>query len=388
MWRSADADLRRADAVSNVVAIAKGSGAGRRRRLAAAAATLILVLALFKSVEAVPQGAAVKPPPTLQDTGLYSDFATLQVDPKHLAFSPQYPLWTDGATKRRWISLPPGTAIDGSDPDAWSFPVGTRLWKEFSFGGQRVETRYLERLADGQWLYAAYAWSADGREAPLAAQRGKRGAYPLAGGRSHAIPGISDCKVCHQGGRSEVLGFSALQLSPERDPGAPHAEPRTPAHVDLDHLLDKGLLVGFPKALREAPPRIVAASAAERAALGYLHGNCGHCHNDQGSLKNVGLFLRHVSGAEVPPAIASTIDHPVKKPAPGLSADAARRIEPGHPDRSALVQRVGSRYPALQMPPLGTELVDDEAVALLRRWVAEANDARREARLEEKGRPR
>jgi hypothetical protein len=90
---------------------------------------------------AVSQGPAPKPPQTLQETGLYSDFETLEVDPDHLAFSPQYPLWTDGAGKRRWISLPPGTTIDGSDPDAWRFPVGTRFWKEFSFNGQRVETR-------------------------------------------------------------------------------------------------------------------------------------------------------------------------------------------------------------------------------------------------------
>ena len=64
----------------------------------------------------------LKPPQTLQETGLYVDFATLHVDPDHLAFAPQYPLWTDGAAKRRWISLPPGTAIDASDPDAWVFP--------------------------------------------------------------------------------------------------------------------------------------------------------------------------------------------------------------------------------------------------------------------------
>src|SRR5918997_4684672 len=186
--------------MGKAVAIMQGFGPGPRPRLAGAAATLILAFAVFTSVEALPQTAAARPPQSLQDTGLYSDFATLQTDPRHLQFSPQYPLWTDGAAKRRWISLPPGTAIDGSNPDSWSFPVGTRLWKEFSFGGQRVETRYLERLADGQWLYAAYAWSPDGREAPLAPQRGRRGAYPLAGGRSHAIPGISDCKVCHQGG--------------------------------------------------------------------------------------------------------------------------------------------------------------------------------------------
>jgi hypothetical protein len=361
------------------------SSAAGRLRLARAGAALVLVVALLKSVAAVPHAAPARPPQTLQDTGLYSDFATLQVDPKHLAFSPQYPLWTDGAAKRRWISLPPGTAIDGSNPDAWVFPVGTRLWKEFSFNGQRVETRYLERRTDG-WLYAAYAWSPDGREARLVSERGRRNAYALAGGRSHTIPGITDCKVCHQGGRNEVLGFSALQLSPDRDPRAVHAELQTAQGADLKYLIEKGLIVGLPKALQETPPRIITGSATERAALGYLHGNCGHCHNDQGSLKNIGLFLRYASGAQKQPAVASTIGHPVKKPAPGQSADAVLRIEPGHPDRSGLLQRVGSRYPALQMPPLGTEMVDEEALALLRRWIAGTDGSHTEAHLQERGR--
>ena len=351
--------------------MAQGSGAGLRVTLAGA--TLILALALLGSGDAVAQAALPKPPPKLQDTGLYSDISALEIDARHLAFAPQYPLWTDGAAKRRWISLPPGTTIDGSDPEAWIFPVGTRLWKEFAFGGRRVETRYLERQADGQWLYAAYAWSPDGSEAPLVSEKGRRGAHALGGGRSHAIPGIGDCKACHQGGRTEVLGFSALQLSPDRDGGALHAEPPPFPGVDIRYLVEKGLLVGFPKALLEMPPRVTAASAAERAALGYLHGNCGHCHNEQGPLKNVGLFLRHALGAAVQPAVASTVGHPVKKPAPGQSPDAVLRIEPRRPDRSGLMQRVASRYPALQMPPLGTELIDVEAVQVLRRWVAETD---------------
>lgn len=360
-------------------------GSGRSPRFAGAGVLLIVVLGLLKSVAAVPQPAA-NPPQTLQETGLYSDFTTLQIDAKHLAFSPQYPLWSDGAAKRRWISLPPGAAIDGSDPDAWVFPVGTRLWKEFSFNGQRVETRYLERKADGQWLYAAYAWSPDGREAQLVGPRGRRGAYPLGNGRAHTIPGVNDCKACHQGGRSEVLGFSALQLSPERDPNAVHAELRPDPGVDLKVLVDQGLLVGLPKTVLETPPRIMASSATERAALGYMHGNCGHCHNDQGSLQNVGLFLRQSLGAQGQPAIASTVGQPVKKPAPGQSPDAVLRVEPQHPERSGLMQRVSSRYPALQMPPLGTELIDDEAVAVLHRWIAEAGELRKQVHLEQKGR--
>jgi hypothetical protein len=358
-----------------VVTVTERSKARRSRR-AAAGAVATFALALLWNGGARPQSEA-KPPQTLHETGLYVDSTALEVDPQHLPFSPQYPLWTDGAAKRRWISLPPGTAIDGSDPDAWIFPVGTRIWKEFSFGGQRVETRYIERRTDGQWLYAAYGWSADGREAHLVSERGKRGAYPLGNGRSHTIPGIADCKACHQGGRSEVLGFSALQLSPDRDPGAPHAE--GVSAVDLDYLVAKGLLVGLPQSLRQKPPRVPAASATERAALGYLHGNCGHCHNQGGSLKNIGLSLRHVSEAKIAPAIASTVGRPVKKLAPGQSPDAVLRIEPGRPDRSGLMQRIASRYPALQMPPLGTEAVDKEAVELIRRWIAETDEFRTEA---------
>jgi hypothetical protein len=354
-------------------------GFGRSGLIAAGAIALIALLAGMKTAPHAASGAA---PQTLRHTGLYADFDTLTVDAGHIAFSPQYPLWTDGATKRRWLSLPAGSAIDGSDPDAWIFPIGTRLWKEFSFGGQRVETRYMERQADGQWLYAAYAWSAaDGRDAQLAPASGKRGAYPLGGGKAHTIPSVSDCKVCHQGGRSEVLGFSLIQLASDRDPGALHAGP---SDIDVNLLIARGLIVGSPQSAL-APPRWSAASATDRAALGYLHGNCGHCHNEQGPLRNVGLFLRQTAAAGAERAIASTFDRPVKQPAPGLSADAVLRIEPQHPDRSALMQRIASRYPPLQMPPLGTALVDQEAVELLRRWIAEAEPISSNFPHQEKG---
>jgi mono/diheme cytochrome c family protein len=117
-----------------------------------------------------------------------------------------------------------------------------------------------------------------------------------------------------------------------------------------------------------------------------MHGNCGHCHNAQGPLQNVGLFLRQSVVGDGQPAVASTVGQPVRKPAPGQSPDAVLRIEPGHPDRSGVMQRVSSRYPALQMPPLGTELIDDEAVALLYRWIAETDDVRQEAHLKQEGR--
>jgi hypothetical protein len=323
----------------------------------------VAMLAMLGISAAPAQTTAPVPPPSLRETGLYSDAERMMVDPAHLAFAPQYPLWTDGAVKRRWISLPPGTSIDGSDPDAWEFPVGTRLWKEFAFDGRRVETRFIERRPEG-WLFAAYEWSADGREAVLAPERGRRGAFAFEGGRAHTIPGVSDCRVCHEAGPAPVIGFSLLQLAPDRDPAPPHVEP---AGVDLDDLVEAGLLVGLPETARS--PRIAAASAVERAALGYLHGNCGHCHNGDGPLAKLGLRLRHVTGAAEEPGIATTVGRPVADPAPG-ETPATLRIAPGDPGASAVAQRIGSRWAALQMPPLGTEIGDEEATELIRQWIA------------------
>jgi hypothetical protein len=90
------------------------------------------------------------------------------------------------------------------------------------------------------------------------------------------------------------------------------------------------------------------------------------------------LFLRHATDAGVPPAVASAVGQPVRKPAPGQSPDAVLRIEPGHPERSGIVQRISSRYPALQMPPLGTALTDKEAIALIERWISETDELRKQ----------
>jgi hypothetical protein len=72
---------------------------------------------------------AVAPlPARLSETGLYAEESTEVVRAGNIEFSPQYPLWSDGMTKRRRIHLPPGTAIDAAELDAWTFPPGTRLW--------------------------------------------------------------------------------------------------------------------------------------------------------------------------------------------------------------------------------------------------------------------
>jgi mono/diheme cytochrome c family protein len=334
---------------------------------------------------AAPPVRGGRAPPRLAETGLYSDFASRTVDARNLPFVPQYPLWSDGSRKSRWIRLPPGTAIDARDPDHWRFPVGTKLWKEFAWG-RRVETRYLERTRAG-WIFASYAWNEDESDAVLAPETGLVTTAEVAPGRRHAIPSAADCRTCHQGGRSEVLGFSALQLSPDRDPLAVHGEPLAPGMVTLDALLARGLVRGLPRAVAERPPRIAASTPRGRAALGYLHGNCSACHDAVGPLAGLGLDLRHRLDAREPrdePAWGA-IGHPSRFAARG-PARAAAWIDPGRPETSAVVARMASRHAAVQMPPLGTQVVDDDALALVRGWIAEdlaplqVMDARRKER--------
>lgn len=309
------------------------------------------------------------PAQRLADTGLYSDFAAGTIASGVLAFTPQYPLWTDGARKQRWIRLPDGEAVDASNPDVWRFPPGTKLWKEFSFG-RRVETRTMELGADGRWVYATYLWNEDGSDAALAPEQGVRAACATELGTRHDIPSVADCRACHEGGSSPVLGFSALQLSSDRDPLAPHAERPAADSVDLDDLVRLGVVRNLPASLVETPPRIEAASRQERAALGYLHGNCASCHNARGSLASLGLELDYplATAARRPaPAIRTTLGKSSRFQPAGESHLA--RIEGGSPERSTLVARLASRSPVAVMPPLGTRAVDEEALALVRDWI-------------------
>ena len=214
-------------------------------------------------------------------------------------WSPWMAAWTLSfeSLTSRWIFLPPGTSIDASNPDLWDFPVGTKVWKEFAFG-HRVETRYMEKVSEEAWSLATYVWNGDETDATRAPEEGIRNHVEIAPGKRHDIPGVADCASCHEGQRIQVLGFSALQLSRDRDPGAPHAEPVTPDMVDLATLVERGLIASYPRGWIERQPRIAAGSPTERSALGYLHANCGNCHDRSTSLASIGMLLRQPAAAD------------------------------------------------------------------------------------------
>jgi hypothetical protein len=318
------------------------------------------------------EGTAVAALPThLSETGLFAAGSVTEISPRATGFSPQYPLWSDGATKRRWISLPPGTAIDASNPDAWVFPVGTKLWKEFSMG-RRVETRFIEHTSDGEWRFASYVWNGQGTDAVLAPGQGTTVAVAGARNGQYKVPGEYDCRACHEGAAVPVLGFSALQLSSDRDPMAPHADPA--ASIDLRQLVAQGLVRNLPKEILESPPRIDARSPVERAALGYLHANCGNCHSvpsESGASVPVGIvFAQQVQDSKLSvDAVRRSLIEVSSRFRDHATPSATRVVEPGQFDASMIAVRMKSRDSRVQMPPLGTATTDDEALALIGRWI-------------------
>jgi hypothetical protein len=209
-----------------------------------------------------------------------------------------------------------------------------------------VETRLLQRLRSG-WTGVGYLWERDGSDA-LAAPYGAIDALET----PHNVPAANECGACHGGRSSHALGFSAIQL----------AEPAAGDDLSLAELVRLELLSHPPGATPTVP-----GDETERAALGYLHANCSHCHNASRPARTdarcfdpeseLDFSLRANEG----PHVAETNTYRTAKDV----------IEPGHPDDSRALELASQRSRFSQMPPLATEAVDPDAVALLRRWIEE-----------------
>jgi hypothetical protein len=311
-------------------------------------------------------------PQDLRCTGLYADFAAKTVDPNNKSYTPGVILWSDGAQKQRWLYLPPGTKIDTSDMDQWSFPVGTKVWKEFAFAGQKIETRYFEKVAVaaidggiGQWVWASYQWSAD----QTSAIRNDNGVVD-AGPNNYQIPSHSDCTECHNGGKHDkLLGVEALALGLASAGGQ-----------NLAALQDAGLLTANPPSTTAYVPDDGKGSAA---ALGYLHMNCGvSCHNDNPTAFCVGsgLYMRLSANDAFADAGAGAVPvTPTYTTAVGVAptifaaqfpvGGGYHRITAGNVSLSEIPLVDGVRGVAYQMPPLATHVVDDAGVGLVSTWI-------------------
>lgn len=297
-------------------------------------------------------GILVKGPLVLSQTGLYSDFANRTVTPGIVEFTPRWPLWSDGAEKRRWIQLPQGKTIDSTDMNQWTFPVGTKFWKEFTVQGDggktTVETRFLWKQGEGwqYWWMGSYVWRQDGSDADYVDQ-GKLSVL----GTDHDAPSQVDCVRCHNSVIDVGIGFSAIQLS-------------APSNSQLSLIAS---MLSKPATQEYDAP----GTGATKAALIDLHANCGHCHVETGWLftKQTKLVFR-LRTTDVQPqdtGAYAAIGMPAKHNDPKYGQ---YNIYPSRPDLSQAWLRLSVRDKGIwQMPPVCTKVVDTKTVTDVGDWI-------------------
>ncbi len=324
--------------------------------------------------------------PTIGGYNLFSDPKEPRSNTNSgIAYDLTTPLFTDYASKYRFIFVPEGKQAAYSTDNVLDFPVGTIIAKTFSMpndflneaaGEEVIETRLLIHRKDG-WVALPYIWREDMTGADLSVAGGTRDVSWIHSDGStrntrYEIPAASDCKTCHSEVRPEtgsgrnmetvinVIGPKARFLNRDNDYDGETVN-------QLAYMEQQGVLIGLPKdlaSIETAPDWEDTAIDLESRTKAYLDINCAHCHNPTGFASNSALFLEFWREVDTNYGICKT---PVA--AGSGSGGLNYAIVPGNADESITHYRMNSNEPDVRMPEIGRTLIHDEGVALVREWI-------------------
>lgn len=311
-------------------------------------------------------------PESLADTGAFSDLASLTPSAGLVPYDVNVPFWSDHAQEARWFYIPTNGTITFQPLANWQFPIGSVWVQHFDIemtngvpsSRRRLETRFLVKYASAgaPGVYGAtYRWDETGTNALLVPEGGMdEGLTVDDGGQPRAqawrYPGRAECLICHSAVAGGVLGFHTFQLNRDFDYGGGVGN-------QLQALSDAGY---FPRpitglySLRALARADDESVSVEQRVRSYLAANCVQCHQPGGA--GVGSFDTRLF---TPLSTTRLVDGPLSNN--GGDPD-ARVIVRGSLGHSMLLQRISRRGPG-QMPPLGSTVVDEQAIALFRRWI-------------------
>lgn len=256
-------------------------------------------------------------------------------------------LFSDYAEKQRLIKLPEGEFLTPEGDGLPGFPDNTIIVKTFFYyndrrdtskGKQIIETRLLIK-SGSKWTVATYMWNEEQTDARLVTsgfdttvnwidQQGNGKVI------SYHIPGNRECATCHNA-NGQVIPIGPKLRNLNRAVGSANG-----TNVNqLFYLEDLKLFKQIdPSDFSSMPdPHDESAQIMERARA-YLDVNCAHCHKRDGIASDTRLFLEYE-----------------------LSLDDTR------------ISRKKNRIEALMsegyMPQLGTTLVDQEGLELIKKYL-------------------
>jgi uncharacterized repeat protein (TIGR03806 family) len=277
-------------------------------------------------------------------------------------------LFSDHASKHRYVYLPKGQSATYNPTTVFDFPVGSVLIKTFAFAPDMrdpalnerwIETRLLIRKKEG-WVAYPYIWNAEQTEAVYSPVGGRQKIETISPeGKplsiDYGVPNRNQCLECHSRDDDLVpIGPSARNLN--------HVGPS--GTNQIANWIERGILTSAPADLPTVPYAYGDAPLDERARA-WLDINCAHCHKIDGGASNSALYL---GWYETNPSGWGVHKRPVA--AGHAAGDNLFVIEPGHPEKSILAYRIESTKPGTLMPELGRTVVDEKGAKLIRDWIA------------------
>jgi len=312
-------------------------------------------------------------PSTLTGTGAFTDTTNFYTNSQMHPYDVNLTFWSDGALKSRYINMVDTEApITFSEDGFWEYPTGTVTMKHFDMdldrdnpgtNVKRIETRFLVKTEDS-FYGMTYQWNDEGTEANLVSEDGANVDLSITEGgvattQTWRLPSRAECYQCHTAENSVMLGFNTRQLN--------HDATLNGVSGNFLSLLENA---GYLSTLSADPsllpkyshPSDTSVDLEERAKS-YLAVNCAYCHYSGNSLVPDSWSGEHhlaidstrlLLGEAIGFQIVDTSD---------------RLVIPGDTANSIILNRAAAANGYSRMPPIGSNVIDHEGVALLTEWI-------------------
>lgn len=280
-------------------------------------------------------------------------------DPKQaaggmIAYDLNAQLWSDGASKQRWLALPPNGHVQVGSTHDWSFPIGSVLRKDFYLGNRIIETRLLAHHTDGTWAGYSYEWNATETNATLL----NNSKTVTIDAQQWTYPSPTQCLGCHTSAAGITLGPETAQLNRNI------THPGNGSMVNqISYLQSLNVFAAALPATATWPQLAdynnISLDPTARARA-YLHANCSHCHREN-NITQTPMDLRYDRTLFQ----MSVCDVPNSR---GMVNNSTLLIAHGDANSSILYHRMNNPD-STRMPPLGSNVVDTFGTALIAGWI-------------------